>query len=288
MASEVAAEVGVCALSARVRRLTAPNGNAMTGPGTNSYLLGREAVALIDPGPAIDSHLDSLLALCGDRLRWILVTHTHPDHSPGARILAEQTGAQLLGCVMPDDGHQDRSFAVEENLFHGQRLVTPEFTLEAIHTPGHVANQFCFLLKEEGMLFSGDHIMQGSSVVIIPPSGNMADYIESTRLLMEYPIASIAPGHGELLQSPEEVLRQIVSHRLARETRVIEVLENLGTSALDRLLPEVYSDVRSELLSVARHSLWAHLLKLEEEGRVEKRIERHWAYGGEHWALVGQ
>lgn len=156
-------------LSPLVRCLTAPNGNRMTGPGTNSYLLGREQLALIDPGPVIDSHIDTLLDVCGEQLRWILVTHTHPDHSPAARVIAERSGAELIGCVMDDDGHQDRSFRVAENLRHGQLLETPEFTLQAIHTPGHVANQFCYLLQEEGLLFSGDHIMEGSSVVIIPP-----------------------------------------------------------------------------------------------------------------------
>ncbi len=280
--------VGLKQLSPLVGRLTAPNGNLMTGPGTNSYLVGRERLALIDPGPLIDDHIEQLLVACGERLHWILVTHTHPDHSPAASILAERTGARLLGCVMEDDGHQDRSFQVKENLSHGQLLATPEFTLEAIHTPGHVANQFCFLLREEGMLFSGDHIMQGSSVVIIPPSGDMADYIHATETLMDYPIQVIAPGHGELLDRPRQVLQQIVAHRLEREQRVLGALIRLGESGLDRLLPEVYSEIIPELLPMARLSLWAHLLKLEKEGRACKRIASHWALGEEHWVLSGR
>ncbi|WP_461516445.1 MBL fold metallo-hydrolase [Porticoccus sp.] len=274
-------------LSPLVRCLTAPNGNLMTGPGTNSYLLGCEKLALIDPGPVIDSHIEQLLSACGDRLCWILVTHTHPDHSPAARRIADRTGARLIGCVMPDDGHQDRTFQVEENLYHGQLLETPEFTLEAIHTPGHVANQFCYLLREEGVLFSGDHIMQGSSVVIIPPSGDMSDYICSTETLMNYPIQVIAPGHGELLEEPQTVLQQIVAHRLAREHKVLQSLTDLGESGLDRLLPEVYSDINPDLLAMARLSLWAHLLKLEKEGRIKKCIDLHWAFGEEHWTLAG-
>lgn len=258
----------------------------MTGPGTNSYVLGVDQLALIDPGPAIDAHIDQLLSACGDRLHWILVTHTHPDHSPAASIIAELTGAQLIGQVMADDGHQDRTFQVEENLCHGQLLETPEFTLEAIHTPGHVANQFCYLLREEGMLFSGDHIMQGSSVVIIPPSGDMADYISSTEKLMGYPIRVIAPGHGALLEGPQATLQEIVAHRLAREHKVLESLAKLGESGLDRLLPEVYSDINPELLSMAKLSLWAHLLKLEKEGLINKCIDRHWAFGEEHWVLT--
>ncbi len=273
-------------LSPLVRRVTAPNSNLMTGPGTNSYLVGDRQLALIDPGPAISSHIEQLLALCGERLCWILVTHTHPDHSPAARQISDVTGAQMIGCVMADDGHQDRTFEVKENLYHGQLLETPEFNLEAIHTPGHVANQFCYLLREEGMLFSGDHIMQGSSVVIIPPSGNMADYIRSTRQLMNYPITTIAPGHGDLLNTPAAVLEQIVDHRLQREQRVVEALRHLGESGMDALLARVYSDVSSDLLSMAKLSLWAHLLKLEEDGVALKKIVQHWAFGEERWVLA--
>lgn len=273
-------------LSPLVRRVTAPNSNLMTGPGTNSYLVGDRELALIDPGPAIPSHIDQLLTFCGDRLRWILVTHTHPDHSPAAKQISDVTGAKMIGCVMADDGHQDRTFEVEENLNHGQLLESPEFTLEAIHTPGHVANQFCFLLQEEGMLFSGDHIMQGSSVVIIPPSGNMAAYIRSTRYLMNYSINTIAPGHGDLLNNPAGVLEQIVNHRLKREQRVVEALRHLGESGMDTLLEHVYSDVSNDLLPMAKLSLWAHLLKLEEDGVALKKIAQHWAFGEERWVLL--
>lgn len=272
-------------VSPLVRCVTAPNSNPMTGPGTNSYLIGNDQVALIDPGPVIDSHLEKILDFAGEKLSWVLVTHTHPDHSPGAHLLAEQTGAELIGCVMPDDGHQDRTFKPTTSLMHGDLLETKEFTLEAIHTPGHVANQFCFLLWDENMLFSGDHIMQGSSVVIIPPSGDMAAYIASTQKLSDYNIDSIAPGHGNLLENPEDVLKGIIQHRLGREALVLEHLKKLGEASLDSLLPEVYRDVDRTLFSMAKMSLWAHLLKLEQEGHVIKRIDGHWAYGEEHWVL---
>ena len=275
-------------ISPLVRCLTAPNSTPMTGPGTNSYLIGNEEIALIDPGPVIDSHMEKLLQYVGKKLSWILVTHTHPDHSPGACLLADQTGAKLIGGVMPDDGHQDRSFQPATNLVHGELLETGEFTLEAIHTPGHVANQFCFLLHGENILFSGDHIMQGSSVVIIPPSGDMAAYIASTQNLFNYSIDFIAPGHGELLKKPADVLQGIIEHRLKRETLVVEKLAKLGEASLDRLLPEVYSDVDNALFSMAKMSLWAHLLKLEREGRAIKKIDGHWAYGEEHWVLSGK
>lgn len=263
-------------ISSLVRCVTAPNSSPMTGPGTNSYLIGNSKLALIDPGPIIDSHLEKILDYVGEKLSWILVTHTHPDHSPGACLLAEKTGAELIGCVMSDDGRQDRTFRPTTNLMHGDLLETNEFTLEAIHTPGHVANQFCFLLRDENMLFSGDHIMQGSSVVIIPPSGDMAAYIESTQKLSDYSIDSIAPGHGELLESPTDVLEGIIQHRLGREALVLETLAKLGEASLASLLPEVYSDVDQRLFSMAKMSLWAHLLKLEREGRIKKCIGGYW------------
>jgi glyoxylase-like metal-dependent hydrolase (beta-lactamase superfamily II) len=258
----------------------------MTGPGTNCYLVGRRNIAVIDPGPAIDSHIEEILQTCGNALKWVVVTHTHPDHSPAARIIADKTGAQLIGCVLPDDGHQDTSFAVEKNVAQGDILKTDEFTLEAIHTPGHVANHYCFFLHEEGMLFSGDHIMNGSSVVIIPPAGDMADYLSSTELLSNYPIVSIAPGHGDLMGEPERVLKNIVRHRVIREKKIMRVLRELGEASLDELLPPVYDDVDPALLKMARLSLWAHVLKLEHEGKAEKRIAEHWAFGEERWVLT--
>ncbi len=274
------------ALSPLVRRIIAPNPGRMTGSGTNTYLVGSEKIAVIDPGPAIDHHIDTILAECGDRLAWVLVTHTHPDHSPAAKILAASTGATLLGCVMSDDGHQDTSFQVESNINHGECLQTDEFTLEAIHTPGHVANHFCYLLQQEALLFSGDHIMQGSSVVIIPPAGNMADYIASTKALGEYQIAAIAPGHGEVMNHPKKVMGGIVRHRLLRESWVVKALAKQGASSLEELVPEVYSDVDPALWKLAKYSLWAHLLKLEQDGRVEKQIFEHWAFGEERWQLL--
>ena len=276
----------VTQLSSLVRRITAPNPGRMTGPGTNCYLVGQRNIAVIDPGPAIDSHIEEILQACGNALKWVVVTHTHPDHSPAARIIADKTGAQLIGCVLPDDGHQDTSFAVEKNVAQGDILKTDEFTLEAIHTPGHVTNHYCFFLHEEGMLFSGDHIMNGSSVVIIPPAGDMADYLSSTELLSNYPIVSIAPGHGDLMGEPERVLKNIVRHRVIREKKIMRVLKELGEASLDELLPPVYDDVDPALLKMARLSLWAHVLKLEHEGKAEKRIAEHWAFGEERWVLT--
>ena len=179
-------------LNSRVRRVTAPNPGVMTGPGTNTYLLGTEDVAVLDPGPLIDSHVEAILAAAEGKIRWIVATHTHPDHSPAWLPLQEATGAEVIGARPWDDMFQDDTFAPDVEVFHDYRLETDEFRLQGLHTPGHVGNHYCFFLEEEGMLFTGDHIMQGSTVVIVPPSGDMKAYIESLKLLLDYPLKSLA------------------------------------------------------------------------------------------------
>ncbi|GIX29971.1 MAG: MBL fold metallo-hydrolase [Porticoccaceae bacterium] len=257
-------------LSPRVRRLTAPNPGLMTGPGTNTYLLGEEEVAVIDPGPADPSHVAAILEACAGRLRWVVVTHTHPDHSPGAATLAAATGATLVGCVLrPDDGRQDRTFRPDWEPRDGVLLRTAEYTLEAIHTPGHVANHYCFLLREEGLLFAGDHLMEGGTVAILPPSGDLAAYLASLERLAGRPPAAVAPGHGALIADSARHLREVIAHRRWREARVVEALA-AGTDELDGLLERVYADVGRERLDLARQVLVAHLLKLEGEGRARR------------------
>lgn len=274
-------------LSPLVRRITAPNGGLMTGYGTNTYLIGQESVAIVDPGPAIDSHIEAILAEAKDRIRWVLTTHTHPDHSPAASAIIEATGAQAIGCVLsPDDGHQDITFRVEKNVRHGDRLTTQEFTLEALFTPGHVGNHFCYLLKEENMLFAGDHLMDGVSVVIIPPSGDLKDFVDSLILLKSYAIDAIAPAHGLIMDRPEEEIDTLIRHRQFREQKVITALRKQGTASVASLVVDAYDDVESERHKVAVYSLWAHLLKLEREGRALRTAKNHWAFGEELWTLA--
>jgi glyoxylase-like metal-dependent hydrolase (beta-lactamase superfamily II) len=252
----------------------------MTGAGTNSYLLGRQHVALIDPGPAEASHIDAILSACGDQLRWILVTHTHRDHSPAAAALAAATGAEVIGMpLQPDDGFQDNSFVATRTLTHDERLVSDEFTLRAIYTPGHVNNHICYLFEEQGLLFCGDHIMQGSTVVIIPPHGDMKAYIESLRLLLDYPLQALAPGHGWLIDDPVAEVQGLIDHRLTREAKVLQVLKVVGKGTLKSLTPKVYDDVNASLHPIARYSLWAHLIKLQHDGVAS--VE------GDDWCFVG-
>lgn len=269
----------VQALSQRVRRLTAPNPGVMTGPGTNTYLVGSGSeLAVIDPGPESLPHLDAIVSAAGRLIRWILATHTHRDHSPAARELKRRTGAQVLGMPPPQDGSQDRQFTPDRLLRHGERLRIGDATLRAIHTPGHASNHLCYLLEEERMLFSGDHIMQGSTVVINPPDGHMGDYLRALNVLHGEDIAYIAPGHGFLLGDPYAVIDRIMSHRMAREGKVLAAMKRLGEASEADLLPEVYDDVPDALHGVAGRSLLAHLIKLRDDGTLRQ--------SGSIWHLV--
>ena len=259
-------------LSEWVARITCPNPGVMTGEGTNTYLIGKNRLAIIDPGPIDESHIELLLNTVGDRLAWVIATHTHTDHSPAAKRISEATGAQVIGALVPDNMFQDQTFEPDWEITHDEVLSTEEFTLRAIHTPGHVSNHYCFLLEEESMLFTGDHIMNGSTVVIVPPSGNMKHYIESLQKLLKYPLSFIAPAHGAIMKNPERVINWIVDHRLQREQKVVDNM-NSDFITLDDLVLKVYDDVDAGLYPMAKMSLSAHLIKLRDEARAEESRE---------------
>jgi glyoxylase-like metal-dependent hydrolase (beta-lactamase superfamily II) len=269
-------EPGVArALSPMVRRIIAPNAGVMTGPGTNTYLIGIDEVAVVDPGPADEGHLDAILGCGGDRIRWVALTHHHLDHAPGAMALCERTGAELIAFDRRDGVRPDRKMA------DGDRIEATEFRLKAIHTPGHCSDHLCYLLEEERMLLTGDHIMEGSTVVIHPPDGDMADYLASLEKVRKLRLKTIAPGHGRLIENPFEVIDWYIAHRLEREAKVMEAITDAGTAKVDQLVPVVYADVSPDLYPVARHSLHAHLLKLAGDGRVEGRTLTG------KWSVVG-
>jgi glyoxylase-like metal-dependent hydrolase (beta-lactamase superfamily II) len=260
------------ALSPLVRRIVAPNPGIMTGAGTNTYLVGIDEIAVIDPGPDDASHLDAIAGCGGDRIRWILCTHTHPDHSPGAAGLKEITGAEVLGYSSKDGLKLDR------RIKEGFRIEATEFRLQTVHTPGHSSNHLCFLLEEERMLFSGDHIMQGSTVVIRPPDGDMQAYLDSLQKVRKLRLRSIAPGHGHLIENPNEVIDDYLEHRRQREQQILDALRDLGTAKIETIVERVYTDVRPELHPVARYSVHAHLLKLASEGQVTgKTLTGKWS-----------
>jgi glyoxylase-like metal-dependent hydrolase (beta-lactamase superfamily II) len=252
-----------------VRRITAPNPGMMTGPGTNSYLIGDTELALIDPGPELDAHRDTLLAAVGDRLRWILCTHTHRDHSPLARAIRKATGAEVLGHgVTPADGRQDEDFRPDRALRDGEVVDCAGARLRVVHTPGHASNHFCYLLEGSGLLFTGDHVMQGSTVVISPPDGDMQAYLDSLERLLELPVSAFAPGHGHLITTPTEEVRRLVAHRLKREEKIHAVLVAQGQGTLESLVRHAYDDVPERIHPVAMRSLHAHLLRLKRNGRA--------------------
>ncbi len=256
-------------------RLVAPNPSMMTGPGTNTYLFGSNEIAVLDPGPAIDSHLDAIQRAVAAPIRWILVTHTHPDHSPAAMLLAGRTGAEVIGLPAPKGEHQDGSFRPDRHLADGDELVSDEFALRAIHTPGHASNHVCYLHVESDWLFTGDHVIDGSTVVIDPPDGNMKQYIGSLRRVRDLNCAAIAPGHGEIIHDPARAVDWIVAHRLEREAKVLAALEAHPNLATRELVPHIYRDVDRHLYALAERSLLAHLLKLEEDG-LATRCDDRW------------
>jgi glyoxylase-like metal-dependent hydrolase (beta-lactamase superfamily II) len=262
-------------VSAAVQRLTAPNASLMTGPGTNSYVLGDPPVALLDPGPDDPGHLERL-AQAVPRPRFVFVTHTHRDHSSGARALATRTGAPIVGLLPPKDGRQDLSCVPDLQPAQDQVFALSADAgappagarrLRAIHTPGHASNHVCYLLEEEGLLFSGDHVLDGVTPVILAPDGDMGDYIDSLQRLKRYPLRAIAPGHGCVMDDPIGVIDKVIAHRGRREAKVLAVLDTLGKARIEELLGRVYDDVQPQLLPIAQLTLEAHLIKLAREGR---------------------
>lgn len=264
----------VVAFSPGVLRITAPNPGVMTGPGTNTYIVGTRELAVIDPGPDIESHVDAMLAAVGDRLKWILCTHTHLDHSPAAHALKQATGAGIGGLTCPQDGRQDAQFAPDRVLSEGDTVSVDSVTLRAVHTPGHVSNHLCYLLEERKLLFTGDHIMQGSTVVITPPNGSMQAYFDSLEKLLGLDLAALAPGHGRIIETPHDEVRKLIAHRLKREQKVVDALARKSPATLDELVALAYDDVSKRLHPVARRSLHAHLIKLAADGRATEADER--------------
>lgn len=260
-------------------RLTAPNPGYMTGPGTNSYLISNQHDTwIIDPGPDDEAHVQALLAHAPSPITQVLVTHTHIDHSPAARRIKALTGAQLLGLPPPASG-QDQTFAPDYQPAHQEILMSPRGRLKVLYTPGHAANHLCYLLEPERLLFTGDHVMQGSTVVVSPPDGDMQQYLDTLERLLLEDLAWLAPAHGFTMHKPEAVIRGLIKHRLQREKLIADALRTRGPATLDTLLPRVYMQLSGPLLKVAARSLLAHLLRMEGCGQVVKE--------GESWKMVG-
>jgi recombination protein RecT len=281
-----------------VQRLTAPNPGYMTGPGTNSYLVGDPASGhiAIDPGPDDEGHIERLWRAAGGDIRYIVCTHSHPDHAPGAarlQTLCEQAGKgrpPILGLASAATARAHSHFTPDRALADGERLRlhAPDgttHTLQAVHTPGHAANHVCLLLEEDGLLFSGDHILNGSTTVIDPPDGHMGDYLDSLdkldRLCERYGVEFILPAHGHVLgdlrRSPDNpsapehggaraAIAQLKAHRLAREAKVARAMQAVPDGTLDDWVRIAYDDVPERLWPVAKRSLLAHVERLQSLG----------------------
>ena len=261
-------------LAPGVRRLLAPNPSMMTGPGTNTYLFGSSEIAIIDPGPNMPEHIDRIIEYAGASIRWVLVTHTHPDHSPAAKPLARLAQAELLGMPAPEGEQQDTSFEPDRLLADGDTLISDEFELEAVHTPGHASNHLCYRHAETNWLVTGDQVIDGSTVVINPPDGDMKAYVDSLERIKLLGCEALLPGHGDRIDDPAKVIDWIIGHRMAREAKVLAALTANPDTTPGELVPNVYRDVAEHLFQLAERSLLAHLLKLEAEGTAESKDGR--------------
>lgn len=272
-------------ISPRIGRLLAPNPSPFTYTGTQTYLVGSEDVAVIDPGPADPDHLAALLAAIADRpVRAILCTHTHRDHSPAAAPLAAQTGAPIVGCaplVLDDDGPRadaafDPSYTPDRILADGEQVTGEGWTLEAVATPGHTSNHLCFALLEEHALFTGDHVMGWSTSVISPPDGDMADYMRSMQRLLDREDVIYYPAHGDPVPNPRRLVRGMMGHRKQREGQILRFLQRHGASEIPAMVAQMYKGVDPRLHPAAGRSVLAHLIDLDGRGVAEVAGDGRW------------
>ena len=264
-------------VSPLVRRVIANNPGGFTYTGTGTYIIGRGHVAVIDPGPLIDAHVEALLAaVAGETVSHILITHTHADHSPAAAPLKAATGAKTYGYgphgsgtadgVQVEEGG-DMSFAPDIVVRHGDIIQGAGWTVECVYTPGHTSNHICFALREEKALFTGDHVMGWSTSVIAPPDGNMKAYMDSLRLLLTRDDEIYWPTHGPPITDPKPFVRAFIAHRQDRERQILAQIAE-GRTRIGEMVPVMYAQVDKRLHPAAARSVLSHLELLVETGRV--------------------
>ncbi|WP_454598534.1 MBL fold metallo-hydrolase [Qipengyuania sp. SM2507] len=262
-----------------VRRVLAPNPSPFTYTGTQTYIVGLgDGCAVIDPGPDEPAHLAALeAAIGGEHVCAIMCTHTHRDHSPASRPLARRTGAPIVGCApvafdttgpRADEGF-DPDYEPDRVLADGEAMTGPGWTLTAVATPGHVSNHLCFALEESGALFSGDHVMGWSTSVVVPPDGDMGDYMNSLELLHERDDRVLYPAHGPAVTNPRQLVRSMIGHRRQRENQILRLLGE-DRQEVGELVPQMYKGLDPRLTKAAALSVTAHLIDLERRGLVAR------------------
>lgn len=268
-----------------IRKILAPNPSPLTQNGTNTYILGSGDVAVIDPGPAIPTHLDAIMAALapGERVSHIVVTHAHLDHSGLASLLAKVSGAPVFGFGTAISGRSDtmirlansgaisggegldHDFNPDVTLAHGARLAADSWALEAIHTPGHLGGHLCY--ASGNILFSGDHVMGWSTSLVSPPDGDMTQYMASIARLAKRSWTVMLPGHGDPIHSPAQRIHDLIAHRRAREAAILDALRS-GIHEIDALTRQVYADLADILVPAAQRNVLAHLIDLEARNLV--------------------
>ena len=272
-------EYGRCdQLSPLIRRVIANNPSPFTFIGTGTYIIGTGNVAVIDPGPLLDAHVDAILDALGpdEQVSHIVVTHTHLDHSPASKPLQERTKAPIYSFAPPRvdafDGPRleedaDDNFAPDHIVAHGDLIKGDNWTLECVFTPGHMANHMCYALVEEKALFTGDHVMGWSTSVIAPPDGNMNDYMQSLDLLLSRDDYIYWPTHGTSIDDPKAFVRAYIEHRRGREAQIIARLK-AGDSDIRQMVETIYTDVDKRLHPAAALSVFAHIQDLLTRGEI--------------------
>jgi glyoxylase-like metal-dependent hydrolase (beta-lactamase superfamily II) len=261
-----------------IARVLANNPGPFTFKGTGTYIVGGDSVAVIDPGPDLPEHVEALKrALEGRRVSHILVTHTHSDHSPAAKPLKEWSGAKSYafgphGSGKAEDGVTveeggDRDFMPDVRVRDGEIILGDGFTFECVTTPGHTSNHMCFALKEEKALFTGDHVMGWSTTVVTPPDGDMAAYMASLRKLLARDDEVLYPTHGAPITAPKPFIQAYIDHRLAREAQIVACLKD-GQDTIPAMVARMYADTDKRLHPAASRSVLAHLIQMEQEGKV--------------------
>lgn len=268
-------------IAPNLKCLTAKNRGPYTYTGTGTFIIGEKKVAIIDPGPLLESHIEDLLSFLENKtLTHILITHTHIDHSPAAKPLAQETGAPIfafgphgigIGAGLEEEEVEegaDKEFIPTKTLKDGETISGEGWSLKAIHTPGHTSNHMCFHWLEENIIFTGDHIMGWSTSVISPPDGDMGAYMKSLEKIKNIGAKALHPTHGPAIPNPNEFISSLIFHRLEREDQILKTVQK-GHQGLREITEIVYSHIGPELIMAAERNTLSHLLYLVEQGKID-------------------